>query len=103
MKQTSFGQMDQILTLNNQVTSEYLVFEKEGRKHKHLEYESFVVLSGEGQVICGDQSYDVLPGDIVTIPPKTDHWMIPSKGKVLTGLLWYHSQVGNRHLGTHSN
>ncbi|MCH2534753.1 MAG: cupin domain-containing protein, partial [Bdellovibrionales bacterium] len=70
---TSFGSLEHILKLENKPVAEYLVFEKEGRRHKHLDYETFVVLSGSGQVIRGDENINVEAGDIVTIPPKTTH------------------------------
>ena len=95
MQKTSFGEMDHILKLDDKVIAEYLVFEKDGRKHQHPEYESFVVLSGEGQVFSGEQTFNVKPGDIVTIPPKTFHWMKPKADQLLTGMLWYHTEPTN--------
>lgn len=91
---TSFGSIEHILKIENKPVAEYLVFEKEGRKHKHLDYETFVVLSGEGQVVRDQEFIDVKEGDIVTIPPKTTHWMIPKQGQILTGILWYHNNAG---------
>ncbi len=99
MKETSFGKMEHILKLDKKVVAEYLIFEKEGRAHKHLEYESFAVLSGNGQVVCGEEVFDVAPGDIITIPPKTEHRMIPKSGFLMTGLLWYHELAGERAIG----
>lgn len=90
MRETSFGKMDILLKDKNRPKAEYLIFEKDGRKHKHLEYESFVVLSGFGKVYSGENVFEVQPGDIVTIPPKTPHWMEPLSEEPMKGLLWYH-------------
>jgi mannose-6-phosphate isomerase-like protein (cupin superfamily) len=94
MINTSFGKMSPILKIDNKIITEYLIFEKEGRKHKHLEYESFTVLSGTGVVMVGDKTFKVEAGDTVTIPPNTDHWMIPHPETKLVGLLWYHQTKG---------
>ncbi len=90
--------MDQILKTDGKVRAEYLIFEKQGRGHKHPEYESFTVLSGTGKVICGDKHYNVKTGDIVTIPPHTNHYMIPCEGSEMSGLLWYHKEAPNHYL-----
>lgn len=87
--------MEVLLKLDNKIAAEYLEFESEGRSHKHPYYESFVVLSGEGQIINGDTTHEVQTGDIVSIPPNTDHWMIPKSGSKMTGLLWYHETPVN--------
>jgi mannose-6-phosphate isomerase-like protein (cupin superfamily) len=91
MNKTSFGFMDIILKRDNKIAAEYLIFEKEGRSHKHPRFESFFVLKGSGQVISGEKVHQVSPGSLVTIPPHTQHSMIPEQGN-LEGLLWYHEQ-----------
>ena len=91
MNKTSFGYMDIILKRDNKITAEYLIFEKEGRAHKHSAFESFFVLKGSGQVISGEKIHQVSPGSLITIPPNTKHWMIPEQEN-LEGLLWYHDQ-----------
>lgn len=96
MRETSFGFMDIILKRDKKISAEYLVFEKEGRSHKHPYFESFFVFEGFGQVVVGEESFNVEPGSLVTIPPNTQHWMIPKNGK-MTGLLWYHDQEIKNH------
>lgn len=95
MKDTSFGKLDILLTENESPKIEHLIFEKEGRVHKHPEFESFFVLSGSGIVVKGKEHIRVSPGDLVSIPPKTNHWMIPDDGEKLTGFLWYHDSEIN--------
>lgn len=92
LRKTSFGEMDHLLKLNGKIAIEYLKFESGGRAHKHNEYESFYVLSGRGQVISGDQTYQVKKGDLVTIPPQTPHWMTPDGPTPLEGFIWYHEE-----------
>ena len=87
--------MDVILKLNEKIAAEYLRFEKNGRSHEHNEYESFFVLSGEGKIISGEKTHEVKKGDLVTIPPKTPHWMEPEGDSAMEGLLWYHDQPLN--------
>lgn len=98
-KQTSFGSIEPLLKIDDRLIAEYLVFEKPGREHQHIEYESFTVLSGEGQVVSGKEIFNVTSGDIVTIPPKTAHRMIPKEGQRMTGLLWYHGEAGYHQRG----
>jgi hypothetical protein len=52
---------------------------------------TFIVLDGFGTIVSGDIYHQVKPGDVVTIPPQTDHWMIPNPDHRLTGILWYHT------------
>ncbi len=96
MKETSFGKMKVILEDNGNPKIEHLVFEKEGRPHRHTEYESFFVISGEGVVVNGKNKISVKPGDLTTIPPKTNHWMIPGGSEPLVGFIWYHEAEINR-------
>lgn len=96
MRETSFGHMDIILRRDKKISAEYLIFEKEGRSHKHPYFESFFVFEGCGQVVVGEKHIDVKPGSLVTIPPNTHHWMIPENDK-MTGLLWYHDQEITNH------
>lgn len=90
MRETSFGKMNVLFKENEKPVIEHLIFEDEGRAHKHREYETFVTLSGTGKVYSGEHIFEVKPGSIVTIPPRTIHWMAPTPGTVLTGFLWYH-------------
>ena len=92
MRETSFGFMDIILKRDKKISAEYLIFEKEGRSHKHPYYESFFVFEGNGFVIVGEDKIAVSPGSLVTIPPKTNHWMEPKDGP-MKGLLWYHNEA----------
>lgn len=90
MNRTSFGEMEIILKQDGKPQVEYLKFHSEGRTHKHLEFESFFVLKGKGQVFVGEKVIDVQEGSLIVIPPQTSHWMKPSSGNILEGLLWYH-------------
>ena len=91
MRETSFGKMQALLMSEEKAPRiEHLIFEKEGRPHRHNEFETFVVLSGEGLVIHGKNEVPVRPGSLVTIPPKALHWMKPANGQILEGFLWYH-------------
>lgn len=97
MKQTSFGLMQSMHTPDGMVVAEHLIFEREGRFHEHQLYETFVTLSGSGKVCVDDQIFEVGPGDRVTIPPGSEHKMIPDlNGTPLEGLLWYHQQPGRQ-------
>ena len=88
--QTSFGELKILYKENKKPLIEHLVFNKSGRAHQHPEYESFFVISGKGKIYSGENIYDVEPGDLVSIPPKTKHWMEPEGEEPLIGLLWYH-------------
>lgn len=99
MRETSFGQLEVLLEENNKPSIEYLIFEKAGRNHKHRDYETFVVLEGKGKVYSGDLIFDVTPGSMVTIPPKTLHWMEPEPDSILKGFLWYHSDDAHHYKG----
>lgn len=90
MKDTSFGKMAVILEDGGKPRIEHLVFEREGRPHKHLMFETFYVLSGSGTVVIGNERISVEQGDLVSIPPKTNHWMVPDG--TMTGFLWYHDE-----------
>ena len=92
MRSTSFGCMETLLEQDGQVEVEHLVFGSEGNAHTHDRHETFVVLEGEGVVVVGDREVEVEPGSAVTVPPNTDHWMIPAEGQQLRGLLWYHEE-----------
>lgn len=41
--------------------------------HRHHEGETFIVVEGAGVMTCGDESSPVDPGDVISIPPFTDH------------------------------
>ncbi|MGF1778924.1 cupin domain-containing protein [Vibrio nomapromontoriensis] len=95
MKKTSFGFKDVLFSLNEKPKIEILTFENDGNEHQHKEHESFVVMEGEGTIYSGDNVVSVGPGDVVTIPPQTKHWMEPKNGKELKGFLWYHTEELN--------
>ncbi len=92
MKTTSFGQLDILLRNGGEPSIEFLRFESKGRGHSHERYETFFVISGRGRVISGDNTFVVDEGSLVTIPPRTDHWMEPAENVVLEGFLWYHDK-----------
>ena len=72
---TSFGSIE-ILSENPRI--ERMIFNKEGKSHKHDTYEFCYVLSGSGRVVGADKE-DVIRGDLCKVPPDTSHWMIPNK------------------------
>lgn len=61
---------------------EFLVFRRQMdweekwsmQKHKHRDFEEYwYVIKGEGQIVCGDETYDVKGGDLFITPPNTCH------------------------------
>jgi len=97
MKTTSFGHMQSLLSAQGEVVAEHLIFEREGRFHHHDTYETFVTLKGHGAVCVDESIFEVGPGDRVTIPPGSQHKMIPhSLQEPLEGLLWYHETAGQQ-------
>lgn len=96
MLKTSFGEMEILFKEQNKPQIEYLRFASQGRAHRHNEFESFFTLKGSGKVFVGDQTFQVKPGDLVTIPPEQPHWMEPDPEVVLEGLLWYHGDPVNQ-------
>ena len=77
-KETSFGSIDVLITKNNHIISEYLIFEKEGRAHKHEEWEICYITEGKGEIVIVDKKINVKSGDVCKIPPNSSHWMIPN-------------------------
>jgi mannose-6-phosphate isomerase-like protein (cupin superfamily) len=50
--------------------------------HSHPDFEEYwFVISGKGQMVCGDELYDVEPGDLVITPPSVPY-------KVLGDIEW---------------
>ena len=44
------------------------------QEHRHPDFEEYwFVLEGKGQIICGDEIYDVEPGDMVITPRGVPH------------------------------
>lgn len=44
------------------------------QEHKHKDFEEYwFVLEGKGQIICGDETYDVESGDLVITPRDVPH------------------------------
>lgn len=96
MLKTSFGEMEILFKSQNKPQIEYLKFVTNGRAHRHTDFESFFTLKGSGKVIVGEQAHQVKPGDLITIPPDSPHWMEPDPGVILEGLLWYHEEPLNQ-------
>lgn len=46
------------------------------RPHTHAYAEFFVLHEGQGRYFAADQSFDAEPGDIVIIPPETEHHFV---------------------------
>lgn len=46
------------------------------QSHMHLDMtEYWFILEGEGQIVVGDETYDVEPGDLIVTPPLKPHSM----------------------------
>lgn len=43
------------------------------RLHRHHEGETFIIVEGQGRMTCGDETEPVEAGDVVSIPPFTNH------------------------------
>lgn len=82
--ETSFGELD--IFIKHKV--EYLKFKKSGRGHTHKNYESFMVLKGKGKIQIDDKVFELTEGNIITIPPNSNHFMWPETE--LEGLVIYH-------------
>ena len=93
MEKTSFGQLKVLLEDQTHPVIEHLIFEQAGRPHLHDSYETFFVMKGRGIVHRGESRIEVSPNSLVTIPPKTFHYMEPAEGEILEGFIWYHSQA----------
>ncbi|MCB9091073.1 MAG: cupin domain-containing protein [Halobacteriovoraceae bacterium] len=90
---TRFGELAILLKEDNKILLEHIKFETAGRAHQHKDFETFVVLKGKGKVVSGDQTFSVKAGDMVSIPPLTDHWMIPEGKEPLEGFIWYQEDI----------
>jgi len=76
-RKTSFGTMEPLFEKDGHIVSEVLIFEKEGRGHKHPLWEICYVTEGKGVIVNGDEREQVKKGSVCKIAPNTDHWMIP--------------------------
>jgi len=86
---TSFGSLEPLTCNGKEVVSEMAIFYREGRSHSHCKWEICTVLCGKGKIISGEQEHIVEKGSIVSIPPRTGHWMIPEGEKQLKILITY--------------
>lgn len=73
----SFGTIEILLEKEGKVVTELLKFNKEGRGHKHKQWEICYVLNGKGIIVNGNEKVAVKKGDVCKIPPEANHWMIP--------------------------
>ena len=87
-KKTSFGSIE---ILSDIPRIERMIFNKEGKSHKHDTYEYCYVLSGSGRVVGADKE-EVTEGDFCKISPHTPHWMIPNK-KPFSLIIFYGPEV----------
>ena len=76
-KITSFGTMETILERDGKIVSELMFFKKEGRGHSHKEWEHCFITEGKGVIVAGDKKIEVKKGAVCSIPPNTNHRMIP--------------------------
>ena len=63
----------------------YLENGGEMETHKHPTHEVYIVFSGTGTVVVGDEEAKVGPGDVIDIPPNKLHTM---RGRAGTPFLW---------------
>jgi len=46
-----------------------------GERHRHEKMEhAFVIVEGHVTVVCDDERYNFVPGDVIYIPPKVEHY-----------------------------
>ena len=58
--------------------------------HAHPTEEIYIVYSGAGFVVVGDEKQAVLPGDVIYIPPNERHTMIAQEnGTFLWAAFWW--------------
>jgi len=58
--------------------------------HKHPTQEIYIVYSGAGFVMVGDEKQAVQPGDVIYIPPNENHTMIAQpSGTFLWAAFWW--------------
>lgn len=89
IRKTSFGSLEHLVESDGKLVAELATFSSKGRNHVHDTYEHCYVLSGTGIIVSGQERYSVGPREVVSIPPKTGHWMIPDEGAELRILLVY--------------
>ena len=87
--ETFFGSLNPLLRQDGEVVTELAIFHKEGKDHSHEKWEICYVLEGRGIIIENQIKHRVSPGSVVSIPPNTDHWMIPEGEEELKILLVY--------------
>jgi mannose-6-phosphate isomerase-like protein (cupin superfamily) len=78
-RRTSFGTLEVLLEKEGNIICEHLFFERSGRSHKHEQTEICQIIGGSGVIIRGEEEIFVKKGDMCTIPPNVDHYMIPNE------------------------
>ena len=68
----------------------YLEYGNTMEAHAHPTEEIYIVYSGAGFVVVGDEKQAVLPGDVIYIPPNERHTMIAQEnGTFLWAAFWW--------------
>jgi mannose-6-phosphate isomerase-like protein (cupin superfamily) len=58
--------------------------------HAHPTAEIYIVYSGAGSVVVGDERREVFPGDVINIPPNEMHSMVAQEnGTFLWAAFWW--------------
>jgi mannose-6-phosphate isomerase-like protein (cupin superfamily) len=78
-RETSFGTLEVLLEKDGEVVCEHLCFKRSGRSHQHEKTEVCQIVNGSGIIVIGDEQVVVKKGDMCTIPPNVDHYMIPNE------------------------
>jgi quercetin dioxygenase-like cupin family protein len=92
METTFFGKRKQLFRHASKASLEFVSFDTEGRGHSHrAKYETCYVLAGSGRIVAGEMIHEVVAGSLITIPPRTRHWMIPGDDRPLDIVILYHS------------
>ena len=54
------------------------------RPHSHAPEQVYIIISGNGRIIIGDEEQDVVKGDLVHIPSNVVHSLVNDSSEVLT-------------------
>ena len=78
----AFGPQGKIETKNLNLGVVNFDPRKEALNHRHDVDEALFVLSGNGKIKIGGNTYDIKRNDFIHIPSKTDHLVMAEKNKV---------------------
>lgn len=73
----------------------YLEGEAMMESHAHPTDEVYMIVSGKGYCVIGDERFDVVPGDVVEIPPDVMHTVGCEDGNtILWAAFWWEHMTG---------